>query len=371
MAHLSSSRKLTLVVSLTGMLAIGACSHRTAYVRDGLEVPGVAASTNDAISARVVLVGDAGETSTEVLSDVSSWASRDPEKTIVIFLGDNFYPEGMTPERAHEANSKLLPQLEATAQSGARVLFVPGNHDWDDGGSDGYDAILAQADYIESHLGNADGFLPVNGCPGPAAIDSLPAVRIIAVDTQWWLHEYHKPVEACPHSNAGQFRAALSDLVDTDRTVVIAAHHPLFGFGRHAGFSEWREHLLPPIVGTAIALTRKFAPGSQDYNSEPYQAMTALFRSAIPAPNQRDNIVIWAAGHEHNLQVLEGRAADYVVISGSAAKTTPVGDGPETLFAHSHPGFMVLDFMGSNQVQLQVVEPDSGEVFARWFGTQD
>ena len=75
---------------------------------------------------------------------------------------------------------------------------------------------------------------------------------------------------------------------------------------------------------------------------------------------------MWAAGHEHSLQVLEPEAVDYLLISGSGAKTTPVGHGPETIFAHSRPGFMALDFLMSGKVMLRVIEPGQGEVYSMW-----
>jgi hypothetical protein len=359
MAKDRSERTLTVAV-FAAALALGACSHRTPYLS---ETPTPAPSGTAVIQSRLILVGDAGEADAPVLADVAAWAGEHPEDTLVLFLGDNFYPEGMTPRRRDEADAKLRPQIDAATQSGARALFVPGNHDWDDGGAGGYDAILAQATYVNDRLPHPDGFLPTAGCPGPVANDFLPGFRIIAVDTQWWLHAHEKPVERCPASDPTRFAASFSDLIDTERTVVVAAHHPLFGFGRHAGFSEWREHLLPPVIGTVIALTRKFAPRSQDFGSEPYLAMTAMFRSAIPARPERDNLVIWAAGHEHSLQVLEGRAADYVLISGSGAKTTPVSNGTETIFAHSSPGFMVVDLTRSGELWLRVIEPAEAEVW--------
>ena len=78
---------------------------------------------------------------------------------------------------------------------------------------------------------------------------------------------------------------------------------------------------------------------------------------------------MWAAGHEHNLQVLEGAedaSLDYVLISGAAAKTTPVNHGEETIFAQSSPGFMVLDIFSDSRVLARVVETSSNTVFPFW-----
>lgn len=71
--------------------------------------------------------------------------------------------------------------------------------------------------------------------------------------------------------------------------------------------------------------------------------------------------VIYVAGHDHNLQIMEGRVADYVLVSGlgSSSKATPVSHGDGTLFAHEHPGFMSLDFT-EEDIWLSVVEPVGG-----------
>ena len=359
--------KTRCVFALLGIWVASGCSHTLPYVRPdtSLEITS-SILPEDTLRARIILVGDAGEADAAALGEVAVWARQSPEITLVIFLGDNMYPEGMTPRRQREADQRILPQIDAATGGGARALFVPGNHDWADGGEPGYEAILAEAAYVEDHLPHDSGFLPLDGCPGPFGVDRFPGIRIVALDTQWWLHEHDKPRETCAQSDPQEFATALSRLVDTDRDVVIAAHHPLNGFGRHAGFSDWKEHLLPPLIGSVIVLKRKLWPSNQEFDSGPYQAMTELFQSALSDRSEDKGLLVWAAGHEHSLQVLDGNAVDYVLVSGSAAKTTPVGHGPQTIFAQSQPGFMVLDFLVSGQTRLRIVARDGAEIYAMW-----
>jgi len=80
---------------------------------------------------------------------------------------------------------------------------------------------------------------------------------------------------------------------------------------------------------------------------------------------------VYAAGHEHTLQVLEGRDVPWLLVSGAGyfGHSSPVGRLPETLFASSSSGFMRLDLDASGTIRLGVLVVDasggSREAFAR------
>ena len=62
----------------------------------------------------------------------------------------------------------------------------------------------------------------------------------------------------------------------------------------------------------------------------------------------RHRPLVYAAGHDHSLQLFEGdEGARMHIVSGagSTGKVTRVTDLPETIFAHAVPGFVVLDFV--------------------------
>jgi len=63
---------------------------------------------------------------------------------------------------------------------------------------------------------------------------------------------------------------------------------------------------------------------------------------------ERHSPLVYAAGHDHSLQLFEGdEVARMHIVSGagSTGKITRVTDLPETIFAHAVPGFVVLDFV--------------------------
>ena len=89
------------------------------------------------IETSLFLIGDAGEPDPETRRDrarfaVAPQAAAAPSRSIIVFLGDNVYPNGIEEEgRAEYADSRrrLEAQVEAVPR-GVRAIFIPGNHDW-------------------------------------------------------------------------------------------------------------------------------------------------------------------------------------------------------------------------------------------------
>ena len=107
---------------------------------------------------------------------------------------------------------------------------------------------------------------------------------------------------------------------------------------------------------------------SQDVNGKDYKSMINQLNDAFSVPG-KTSLLIYAAGHDHSLQVLKGRTANYLLVSGAGSndKISKVRAENNTLFAHENTGFMVVDFLENNDALLRVVEPDIKEVpFHHW-----
>ena len=97
----------------------------------------------------------------------------------------------------------------------------------------------------------------------------------------------------------------------------------------------------------------------QDLQDPDYKSMIAKLSGAL----QKHPPTVYAAGHDHALQILDGGTlADVQVVSGagSEAKVSPVTHLPETIFAHAHTGFVLVDVLGAPEaprVLLHVIEP--------------
>lgn len=372
---------LGFIVQIVYLSFIG-CSHTSPYYHPDISFEGkTEVLTDTPIDYRIILIGDAGQPKPDepVLKSLKNWSARESDKTTVVFLGDNMYPDGMTDERRDEVKEKLVPQLDTITLSNAHGLFIPGNHDWTNGREEGYHALLEQQKFIENRLSQRPAFLPKNGSPGPIPVDlpkSSPVLRLIVLDTQWWLQDN-------PHSSKtpASVISELKRLLQTDLPIIVVGHHPIESYGQHGGFFDWKDHIFPgrmykkwlwfpmPIIGSIFPLSRWHVfDNPQDLNGKRYTEMVNQFRHAFNASKQT-SLLIYASGHDHSLQVLKGDITDYLLISGlgSTEKASPVSHGDNTLFAHQHTGFMSIDFLIDGRILVRVIEPNGENVvFHHW-----
>lgn len=321
------------------------------------------------IETTLFLIGDAGEPDPRQvgspLDSLAVHAAAAPERTIIIFLGDNVYPAGIPSEGAAEwadARRRLEAQVKAIPL-GARGIFVPGNHDWANAAPFGLYAIRLEEQMIASLAqGRNVRMLPGNGCAGPAALD-IGRLHLVALDTQWWLHSFivRDDKSNCPASTIGAVTAALREQVRPQgdgRVVLVAAHHPLMTGGIHGGY-----------CGTTGPF-RRFGGNAQDILSGSNRAMRDSLRSAFFGHPP----LAYIAGHDHNLQVLRGgRNVDYLLVSGAgaASKTECAVRMRESYYVSQHrAGFMRVDIMRGKGVLLRVFRyPAVGKsalAYSRW-----
>jgi len=345
------------------------------------------------IDVTLFLIGDAGAPaappdSEPVLVALRVAAASAPHP-VIVFLGDNVYPDGMPDSAAlkrRAAERVLTQQLRVLQASGARGFFVPGNHDWDSMQPGGWDAIRRQERFIAA-AGGGPALLPAGGCPGPAVVDVGAVVRLVALDTQWWLQDGPKPegpTSSCPAASEGavidSVRAALRTA--GKRAAVVVAHHPLASGGVHGGHFGWQDHVFPlrnikpwlwiplPIIGSVYPIARAEGISRQDLPSPAYTRMRVAFDSAFAGAPALAPPLIYAAGHEHTLQVIAGTSARYLLVSGTGTfgHIDRVTALDSTRFARSASGFMRVEFQRDGRARLGVFIVDRAGNAAEEFG---
>jgi len=227
--------------------------------------------------------------------------------------------------------------------------------------------------------------LPKGGCPGPSVVDVGDRLRLILLDTEWWLQRSSNDAPLNPECEAKSERDVIAALDKalasaSDRHTVVAAHHPLISGGAHGGHFGWRDHIFPlrdysswlwlplPALGSAYPLMRERGMWLEDATNSANRRM----REAMDSVFARHPPLVYAAGHEHNLQVMDGTSAKYLLVSGAGSQgmLNPVFRLPSTKFARQATGFMRLDVMRDGRVRLVVLIVDAVgaaiEAYAMW-----
>ena len=339
----------------------------------------------DSVETALYLIGDGGEAAPggdPVLVALARELARRPERSVVVFLGDNVYPLGV-PDSADptypEAKRRLMAQVETVRDAGARGFLVPGNHDWRRGREGGLDAVR-RADHLVDSAGAGRVFqVPNGGCPGPETVDLGTRLRLILLDTQWWLQSEARPEgSACSPEGAVALDAIRAALADAgDRTVVVAGHHPMVSGGEHGGFFEWKDHIFPlrhvvswlwlplPVIGSAYPIARTSGITDQDFAGGRYRALRDSLGAAFAAHPPR----VYASGHDHSLQVIDSGPAGTQLVSGGGyyGHVDPVTSQAGTRVAVSASGFMLVEIATDGRARLAVLTVDAdGSATEAW-----
>ena len=323
---------------------------------------------SDTIQARIILIGDAGKLNygRQPVEDAARNLIPMDKKTTIIFLGNNLYNANLPEDFStgyEKAGAILDSQINIAKGTDARVVFIPGNHDWMDGGENGLENVRRQESYID-FLGNRNiKYIPSDGCPGPVKYDISKDVIIIFYDSQWFLQKGNKPgIESdCGVKTADQFYSALTDLINDnkDKLIIIAGHHTLKSYGVRGGYFTLKQHIFPftdlnpklwiplPVIGSIYPIARGVFETPEDLHYPDYANMIRKIEN-ITRGNKN---VIFVAGHEHSLQLIKD-SSQYFVVSGAGSKTSRVSHGKKTLFSKEELGFATLEISKNKNVHI-------------------
>jgi hypothetical protein len=356
------TRRAAAGAACAALLVSAACGARVAGVGRT-----VGAVPLDSVALNLVLIGDAGlpnPAGEPVLRALQNEIAAAPEKSFVVFLGDNLYPVGLADtltEPGREGLRILRAQMQPLRDTNTRGLFVPGNHDWGQGAPDGWGNIVRQERFINTEGAGLFGMEPRDGCPGPVVVDLGEVLRLIAIDTHWWLHPSTKggPGRCNPGTEDGVVDSLRVVLATAgDRRTVVVAHHPIISGGSHGGYFDWPTYLFPfhPWARVAGLFAR------QDVTGREYRHMTSQLARAFVV----DTPTVYAAGHEHNLQVFRGAAerrdpANYLIVSGGGiyGHTTATRRITGTRYVREASGYQRITFLRDGRARLSVMVVDA------------
>ena len=322
----------------------------------------------DTILQRIVLVGDGGALTNgrhPVAAAIKQFVKRD-KKTTVLYLGDNLYKTGLPDDQSAQyqaAKAVLDSQLSVVENTQARVIMIPGNHDWQNGGRDGFSYIIREQLYVDLLNQSNVQFYPKDGCPGPVEVKLGNDVTLVIFDSQWWLHQYEKPgIESdCDSKTNEELLAQIEDIVarNSKKLLLLACHHPFKSNSVHGGFFTLKQHLFPfteikrnlyiplPGLGSVYPIARSVFGSLQDLSHPTYANMINRISNAVKAHPH----VVFVAGHDHGLQLIQDSSHSYIV-SGGGCKIQRVSKSRKSVYAESIRGYAVMEVSTNKNVTV-------------------
>ncbi len=335
----------------------------------------------DTVRQRIFLIGDGGAL-VAGKHPVIDWLKKnvdwDDARNTALFLGDNIYPEGLPTEGEDgydDAKEIIDYQLSLVKGKKSKAYVVPGNHDWWNGKPGGLQRAINQTNYINSLQQENIVAEPLNGCPGPEAIQLDSQVVIVLMDSQWFLHSHDKPGpgSSCAAKTIDEFTTALNEIVAThpNQLLILAMHHPIKTEGVHGGAFALKHHIFPlaeavpglyiplPVIGSIYPIARGIFGNVQDVNHPKYRTMANTIEDVL---KKHSNAIV-VSGHDHSLQLLRNDSI-YQIVSGSAAKLTRISKSKRNnnlLFAIVQGGFAVVEVRKSGKVETRFYDLQSDD----------
>lgn len=312
----------------------------------------------------VYLIGDAGEHTQPgpALLDLKKQLESDPQSAVV-FLGDNVYPAGLS-KSDPKTMLRMDAQLDMLKDYKGAAYVVPGNHDWAAQTMKGKAILLAQQKYVDSVCAtrpirnNASGaFFPKNSLPGPETVLLTAGVRLIMIDTQWFLHVFKKNKNGSKQQTEKEFYSRLDSILlyakQNNEQVIVAGHHPVFTNGKHSRKMQplrFMINYVPPFQLFGLAgLYRLF---SQDIDHRQYKKM----RKELLSIFHKYDKIVYACGHDHNLQLIV-QENDRYIVSGAGSKLSGLRKKKrfDSMWQDdSSTGFIRLDIMETGDLNLRI-----------------
>lgn len=329
---------------------------------------GVLKSQSDPIIHSVFLIGDVGrDTIPSEAMFLLAFEAIGNENSSVVLLGDNVYPQGNMPKANEKrADRILLSQLELFSTYTGSFFIIPGNHDWRAGKVKGLQAIKFQeqlsndfSKFNSIHQNAGAIYLPNAGRPGPHGVDLGSSVKLIMLDSQWWLqHDLFHPVDTEKDRTIKQEKDAFLQALDSlllaaesqNKLAIVVGHHPLYTNGSHSHRRQPLRFLFnytPLHLFSWLGLNRLLR---QDIVQPRYKKFRKSMREVLTKhPN-----TIYASGHDHNMQYLKDKQVHHIV-SGSGAKNSPIDRYryPARFMDDQQNGFFRVNLHASGAVTLE------------------
>ncbi|MFV8755319.1 metallophosphoesterase [Nannocystaceae bacterium ST9] len=256
------------------------------------------------IDLTFVTFGDAGEGSAEqyAVADAVEMVCADKNCAFVLYLGDNFYDDGVASAMDDQFQTKFeMPYADLDLP----FKIVLGNHDY---------GLLSFAWEKAAYEIEYSNYSDKWELPSQYYTFSYPGVDLFVFDTTQFMWN---------HNTSDQQNWIDQEIGSSDATwKIAAAHHPYYSNGEHGNAGNYEGFPFPPqLAGTTVK--------------------NVLDDSVC------GKVDVFFSGHDHNRQWVKPTCqGTSLIVSGGGAKTTEFayhGGGNEVWWEDDvKPGFMLV-----------------------------
>ena len=348
-------------LAVAGVAGLAGCATTNEFTAPRYRGDAMEALPDGVVAFRVFLTGNTGDVATgseAVLTALGADARAAGQASAVVFLG-NETAAGIPEGAGAEAAARPVEALgRALAGYPGRVVAIPGDRDWAQGeaGVKRLEGALYQA------LGDSV-LTPGDQAGGPRDIKLAPGLRLLAIDTAWWLRDpdqqpdghYDGENVRTPADVATYLEQTISDR-DDDRLIVVG-HHPVVSNGPYAGQRTVGQALatlgIAPLVGQTVGTS------GESLASERYRVM----RDVLDGLFRRQDRLVYASAHDRSLQAFdvvrsETSRQTYLVSGTGGGRATAAVAGRGAASIVPKPGYQRLTYYADGSLWAETVEVD-------------
>ena len=255
----------------------------------------------------------------------------------------------------------VLTQLSTNPKG--NIVIIPGDQDWNETGRDG----LAKVNLLEKWIESKDldrVYYPLRkGCPGPVLFPVREDLNLLLLNTQWWNHPFEKPTAESAECDLATEEAIFEEVEgyledNSQGNLIIFGHHPLISHGKYGGCFPLKDWLFPiPGISTFVTAFKQNIGGPLETSNENLESFTESLEEMLLFQFS----VIYASGHEHNLEVFRQKE-NVFLNSGAPVKGGFVKKRANTLQGSNKPGIIGLNYHLTGDVYSRLYEL-SGDTF--------
>lgn len=287
------------------------------------------------------------------------------DQSAVIIMNGDLTSQPVTTQIGADQLERLLSLVDNLAQlKSTKIILMTGDRDWNDNEPKGYLAVQDLNRSIKQHIKLKSltnvRLIFKKCCPGPKAIQLNSFTKMIAVNSQWWNHNYQKPKPAdaiCKLITISDVVEELDDIIkETDnQNILLVAHHPMRSLGNYGGRYSFRDNLSPaPILGSILNAHQSNVGGPNDLsNSKLKRFSYHMYNSLYFQSN-----IIYASGHEHNIQIHK-KVDNILINSGSPVDGSHSPSDYGTLLHDNKAGYVRINYLASGSVSSDYITYDT------------